>query len=249
MLKLLRILLLGLAMVVVFVLGTLLCLVRPRHPNNVYLLGRLFHLACPLVGLKVSVRGREHVKGLESAIYIANHQSNWDIITHPGVLSPRTVAIGKNSLFWIPLFGPLFWLSGNLLINRENKAKAASTIGKVVERIRSRRLSIWMFPEGTRSKGKGLLPFKTGAFHIALQAGVPIVPIACSSYFGQVDLNRWDNGEVLIDIMPPIDVSDCQPAQLRDLLKQSRKQIADGIARLDREVRRPDSLTQSGAES
>ncbi|MDP5293104.1 1-acylglycerol-3-phosphate O-acyltransferase [Oceanimonas sp. CHS3-5] len=249
MLKLLRILLLGLAMVVVFVLGTLLCLVRPRHPNNVYLLGRLFHLACPLIGLKVRIRGRDNVKDLESAIYIANHQTNWDIITHPGVLSPRTVAIGKNSLFWIPLFGPLFWLSGNLLINRENKAKAASTIGKVVEKIRSRKLSIWMFPEGTRSKGKGLLPFKTGAFHIALQAGVPIVPVACSSYFGQVDLNRWDNGEVLIDIMPPIDVSECQPAQLRDLLKQSRKQIADGITRLDGEVRRPDSLTQSGAES
>ncbi|WP_107850898.1 1-acylglycerol-3-phosphate O-acyltransferase [Oceanimonas marisflavi] len=249
MLKLLRILLLGLAMVVVFVLGTLVCLVRPRHPNNVYLLGRLFHLACPLVGLKVSIRGREHVRSLDSAIYIANHQTNWDIITHPGVLSPRTVAIGKNSLFWIPLFGPLFWLSGNLLINRENKAKAASTIGKVVEKIRSRKLSIWMFPEGTRSKGKGLLPFKTGAFHIALQARVPIVPIACSSYFGQVDLNRWDNGEVIIEIMPPIDVSDLEPAQLRDLLKQSRKQIADGIARLDKEVRRPDSLTQTGAES
>lgn len=249
MLKLLRILLLGLAMVVVFVLGTLLCLVRPRHPNNVFLLGRLFHLACPLVGLKVKIRGREHVTALDSAIFIANHQTNWDIITHPGVLSPRTVAIGKNSLFWIPLFGQLFWLSGNLLINRENRAKAASTIGKVVDKIRSRKMSIWMFPEGTRSKGKGLLPFKTGAFHIALQAQVPIVPIACSSYYGQVDLNRWDNGEVLIDIMPPIDVSQYESAQLRDLLKLSRKQIAERIERLDGEARRPELLTQSGAES
>ncbi|OYD24617.1 1-acylglycerol-3-phosphate O-acyltransferase [Oceanimonas baumannii] len=249
MLKLLRILLLGLAMVIVFLLGTLLCLARPRHPNNVYLLGRLFHLACPLVGLKVKIRGRENVKELDSGIFIANHQTNWDIITHPGVLSPRTVAIGKNSLFWIPLFGQLFWLSGNLLINRENRAKAANTIGKVVEKIRSRKMSIWMFPEGTRSKGKGLLPFKTGAFHIALQAQVPIVPVACSSYFGQVDLNRWDNGEVLIDIMPPIDASQYEPAQLRELLKVSRKQIADRIEHLDQEVRRPEPLTQSGAAS
>ncbi|NHI01206.1 1-acylglycerol-3-phosphate O-acyltransferase [Oceanimonas sp. MB9] len=249
MLKLLRILLLGLAMVVVFVLGTLVCLVRPRHPNNVHLLGRLFHLACPIIGLKVRIRGRENVKGLESAIYIANHQTNWDIITHPGVVMPRTVAIGKNSLFWIPLFGQLFWLSGNLLINRENKAKAASTIGKVVDKVRHNRLSIWMFPEGTRSKGKGLLPFKTGAFHIALQAQVPLVPIACSSYFGQVDLNRWDNGEVLIDIMPPVDVSAWEPAQMRDLLKHCRKQIAERIIELDRQARRPETLTQPGAES
>ncbi|MBM7455483.1 1-acyl-sn-glycerol-3-phosphate acyltransferase [Oceanisphaera litoralis] len=239
MLKLLRLFLLALAMVVVFVLGTLVCLLRPRHPNNVHLLGRLFNRACPLVGLKVRVRGYEHARHLHSAVYIANHQSNWDIIALPGAVMPRTVAIGKNSLFWIPLFGQLFWLSGNLLINRENKAKAASTIGKVVDKIRQRNMSIWMFPEGTRSKGKGLLPFKTGAFHIALQAGVPIVPIACSSYFGQVDLNRWDNGELIVDIMPPISVEGYAPNQIRDLLKHSRQLIAERIAELDSEVRRP----------
>ncbi|WP_375057160.1 1-acylglycerol-3-phosphate O-acyltransferase [Zobellella sp. DQSA1] len=239
MLKLLRLLLLALAMIVVFVLGTLVCLLRPRHPNNVYLLGRLFHKACPLVGLKVRIRGYEHVKHLHSAVYIANHQSNWDIIALPGAVMPRTVAIGKSSLFWVPLFGQLFWLSGNLLINRENKAKAASTIGTVVDKIRRRNMSIWMFPEGTRSKGKGLLPFKTGAFHIALQARVPVVPIACSSYFGQVDLNRWDNGELIVEIMPPIDTQQHEPAHLRELLKHSRQLIADRIAELDTEVRRP----------
>ncbi|WP_417614332.1 1-acylglycerol-3-phosphate O-acyltransferase [Oceanisphaera sp.] len=239
MLKLLRLFLLALAMVLVFILGTVVCLVRPRHPNNVYLLGRLFHKACPLIGLKVRLRGHEHVEGLHSAVYIANHQSNWDIIALPGAVMPRTVAIGKNSLFWIPLFGQLFWLSGNLLINRENKSKAASTIGKVVDKIRHRDMSIWMFPEGTRSKGKGLLPFKTGAFHIALQAKVPIVPIACSSYFGQVDLNRWDNGELIVEIMPPIPVDGYAPQQIRDLLKHSRQLIAQRIVELDEEVRRP----------
>ncbi|MFC0676223.1 1-acyl-sn-glycerol-3-phosphate acyltransferase, partial [Brachybacterium hainanense] len=121
----------------------------------------------------------------------------------------------------------------------ENKAKAASTIGTVVDKIRQRNMSIWMFPEGTRSKGKGLLPFKTGAFHIALQAGVPIVPIACSSYFGQVDLNRWDNGELIVEIMPPISVEGYAPNQIRDLLKHSRQLIAERIAELDSEARRP----------
>ena len=68
-----------------------------------------------------------------------------------------------------------------------------------------RRLSIWMFPEGTRSRGRGLLPFKTGAFHTAMQAGVPIVPVVASSYANQIDLNRWDNGEVLIEMLPPLE--------------------------------------------
>ncbi|ART82898.1 1-acyl-sn-glycerol-3-phosphate acyltransferase [Oceanisphaera profunda] len=239
MLKLLRIFLLTLAMVLVFILGTVICVLRPRHPNNVYLLGRLFNKACILVGLKVIFRGYEHVKDLQSAVYIANHQSNWDIIALTGAVMPRTVAIGKSSLFWIPLFGQLFWLSGNLLINRENKAKAASTIGKVVDKIRQRNMSIWMFPEGTRSKGQGLLPFKTGAFHIALQAQVPLVPIACSSYFGQVDLNRWDNGELIVEIMPPISVEGYEPKQIRDLLKHSRSILSNRIAELDLEARRP----------
>lgn len=239
MLKLLRIFLLTLAMVLVFILGTVICVLRPRHPNNVYLLGRLFNKACILVGLKVIFRGYEHVKDLQSAVYIANHQSNWDIIALTGAVMPRTVAIGKSSLFWIPLFGQLFWLSGNLLINRENKAKAASTIGKVVDKIRQRNMSIWMFPEGTRSKGQGLLPFKTGAFHIALQAQVPLVPIACSSYFGQVDLNRWDNGELIVEIMPPISVEGYEPKQIRDLLKHSRSMLSNRIAELDLEARRP----------
>lgn len=239
MLKLLRICVLLLAMVLVFILGTVVCLLRPRHPNNVYLLGRLFNKACILIGLKVIFRGYENVKDIQSAVYIANHQSNWDIISLTGAVMPRTVAIGKSSLFWIPLFGQLFWLSGNLLINRENKAKAASTIGTVVNKIRQRKMSIWMFPEGTRSQGKGLLPFKTGAFHIALQAQVPLVPIACSSYFGQVDLNRWDNGELIVEIMPPISVAGYEANQIRDLLKHSRRIMSERIAELDLEARRP----------
>ncbi|ART80853.1 1-acylglycerol-3-phosphate O-acyltransferase [Oceanisphaera avium] len=239
MLKLLRILILALAMVAVFILGTLICLVRPRHPNNVYLLGRLFNQACKIIGLHVTFRGYEHAKNIKSAVYIANHQSNWDIIALTGAVMPRTVAIGKSSLFWIPLFGQLFWLSGNLLINRENKAKAASTIGTVVDKIRQQNMSIWMFPEGTRSQGKGLLPFKTGAFHIALQAQVPLIPIACSSYFGQVDLNRWDNGELIVEIMPPIAIEGYDAHQIRDLLKHSRKLLSERIDELDQEVRRP----------
>ncbi len=118
-----------------------------------------------------------------------------------GAVQPGVVAVGKKSLLWLPFFGLIFWLSGNVLIDRSNRSRAIGTIGQVVERIKNRGTSIWMFPEGTRSKGRGLLPFKAGAFHTAVQAEVPVVPIVCSSYFGQIDLNRWDNGEVLLEVM------------------------------------------------
>ena len=73
--------------------------------------------------------------------------------------------------------GELYWLTGNILIDRANRSKAMDTISQVAEQIKKNKVSVWMFPEGTRSRGRGLLPFKTGAFHAAIAAQVPIVPI------------------------------------------------------------------------
>ena len=78
---------------------------------------------------------------------------------------------------------------------------------ELARRINKDNLSIWMFPEGTRSRGRGLLPFKTGAFHAAIAAGVPIVPVVCSTTHNKIDLNRWDNGKVICEMMDPIDIS------------------------------------------
>uniref|UniRef100_UPI00329A493D 1-acyl-sn-glycerol-3-phosphate acyltransferase n=1 Tax=Salmonella enterica TaxID=28901 RepID=UPI00329A493D len=69
-----------------------------------------------------------------------------------------------------PFFGQLYWLTGNLLIDRNNRAKAHSTIAPVVNHFKKRRISIWMFPEVTRSRGRALLPFKTCAFHAVIAA-------------------------------------------------------------------------------
>ena len=64
-----------------------------------------------------------------------------------------------------------------------------------------------MFPEGTRSRGRGLMPFKTGAFHAAIAAGVPIVPICVSTTSGNINLNRWNNGHVIVEMLAPVDTS------------------------------------------
>lgn len=237
MLKFFRVLLLGILMVCWFVLGLLLCLARPRHRNNSYLLSRWgLHLACPLLGIKVKLIIPEQCLNLGPAIYAANHQTNWDIMVMTGVVRPGVVAVGKKSLVWLPLFGILFYLSGNILIDRSNRARAIDTIRQVVDRIRNKKLSVWMFPEGTRSRGRGLLPFKTGAFHTAMQAGVPIVPIVASSYAGQVDLNRWHNGEVLVDVLPALDSQRWQRDQVRECADEVRTLMADHLAKLDAEV-------------
>ena len=148
MLKLARVLLLGLLLIFWFLFGLLLCLVRPRHPNNVYVFARMYHAVCPLIGLKVRVTVADEVKSVGPAVYVCNHQSNYDIFTVTGAVQPGVVAVGKKSLLWLPFFGLIFWLSGNVLIDRSNRSRAIGTIGQVVERIKNRGTSIWMFPEG-----------------------------------------------------------------------------------------------------
>ena len=237
MLKILRLGLLGVLMLVWFVLGLFICLLRPRHRTNVYWLSnRMMHRVYPLLGIKVTVTIPDECKNLGPAVYVANHQTNWDIVVLTGAVQPGVVAVGKKSLVWLPLFGILFYLSGNILIDRSNRSRAIDTIRQVVDKIRSRQISIWMFPEGTRSRGRGLLPFKTGAFHTAMQAGVPIVPVVATSYAKQIDLNRWDNGEVLIEMLPPIDPSGWEREQVRECADHVRELMKAKLEELDRRV-------------
>lgn len=212
------------------------CLFKPRNPSHVYVFCRWFNQLHKLVGLELIHRGKERVTGVPKAVYISNHQNIFDFVTSPGMLMPRTVSIGKKSLLWIPFFGQLYWITGNILIDRENKSKARNTIQQVVEAIHKRDLSVWMYPEGTRSKGRGLLPFKTGAFRMAIEAGVPIVPVCVSSIHQKIDLSRRNNGIVIAEMMDPIDVSGYKINEARELADKCHELMAAKIAELDREV-------------
>ena len=109
-------------------------------------------------------------------------------------------------------------------------------MSELARRINEDNLSIWMFPEGTRSRGRGLLPFKTGAFHAAIAAGVPIVPVVCSTTHNKIDLNRWDNGTVICEMLEPIDVSGYSRENVRELAEHCHDVMQNRIAELDREI-------------
>ena len=158
------------------------------------------------------------------------------MITAANIVQPTTVTVGKKSLLWIPFFGLLYWLTGNLLIDRDNRAKAHSTIAKVVDEFKRKRISFWMFPEGTRSRGRGLLPFKTGAFHAAVAAGVPIIPIVVSTTHNKIKLNRWKNGLVIVEMLPPVDVAAFEKESVRKLATHCRELMQAKLNELDAEV-------------
>ncbi len=146
----------------------------------------------------------------------------------------------KKSLIYAPIFGILFYLSGNILIDRENKKKTGSEFLKVVNKIKNDKTSVWMFPEGHRSKGQGMLPFKSGAIRTAALAGVPIIPFVISSYQGQLNLNRWNNGEVIIEMLDPISYNDLPKSEYKQATNDLRDLMISKIKELDKEVKRPE---------
>ncbi|CUS48515.1 MAG: 1-acyl-sn-glycerol-3-phosphate acyltransferase [Idiomarinaceae bacterium HL-53] len=236
MLAAIRILILGLFVVVAGALGSLFCLLRPFHRNNTSLWANVFGSVHPLLGVKMEIRVPDEVKNGGPFVYVANHQNSWDIFTMSRALPPGTVSVGKKSLKWVPFFGQLYWLAGNILIDRKNSSRAHGTIGKTVDALNKKNLSIWLFPEGTRSYGRGLLPFKTGAFHSATGAQVPIVPVCMSTTHNQIKLNRWNNGKIILEMLPPISTEGYRRENIRELMAKVYDQMLNTIERLDSET-------------
>ncbi len=239
MIALLRIIAVAIFAVLMFVFGCGYCLLSPRNPKNAFVIGRQFSRMARIFGYKLELRLPEGAYEQGQHVYIANHQNTWDLFTVSAAITPKAVTVGKKSLVWIPLFGQIYWLTGNILIDRFNRSKAVGTIEQVINRMKeSDHLSVWMFPEGTRSRGRGLLPFKTGAFHTAIGAGVPIIPIVCSTTQGKLNLNKWDNGHVIVEMLPPISTEGCDKAQVRKLAETCREQMKAKLEQLDAEVDR-----------
>ncbi|CAM5220273.1 1-acylglycerol-3-phosphate O-acyltransferase [Alishewanella longhuensis] len=234
MIAVVRIFLLVLFFLLSTVAGLLVCLCRPFHPNNVALFSKWYGKVSWILGIEVEIRRDPAIQVGEPYVYIANHQNNLDLFTLSGSVLPRTVTIGKKSLKYIPFFGQLYWLSGNFLIDRDDKTKALNTMLAAAERIANQKISVWMFPEGTRSYGRGLLPFKMGAFHIALEANVPLVPVCMSTTHQQFKLNRWNNGKVIIQMLAPVNLT--KEHNIRQFAKDLRTQMAAQISELDVEL-------------
>ncbi|WP_114787788.1 1-acylglycerol-3-phosphate O-acyltransferase [Vibrio tetraodonis] len=236
MIALLRVFAVAIFAIVMFIFGCGYCLLSPRNPKHVFTFGRLFSKMSRVFGVTLELRIPSDAYQRGQHVYIANHQNNWDLFTVSSAVTPKVVTVGKKSLAWMPLFGQLYWLTGNILIDRANRSKAKSTIDQVVDNMKASEVSVWMFPEGTRSRGRGLLPFKTGAFHAAVGAEVAVVPIVCSTTCG-LKLNRWNNGHVIVEMLPPVSSEDFDKGNIRDFANICHQQMKDKLQALDEEVR------------
>lgn len=234
MLQILRLATLGLYFLVASAINFLICFARPFNPDNSRLCGWMYSApALRILGLQVRLETEGMLSQPNPFIVVANHQSNWDLFVLGCAVPRRTVSLGKKSLKWIPFFGQIYWLAGNILIDRGNAFRAKQAMLKTTDVLLHQDTSIWVFPEGTRNLGQGLLPFKKGAFQMAINAGVPIVPLCCSSYKTRMDLKRWRSGSIVIRTLPPIATTGMTLDDMPALMARCRAQMVACLETLD----------------
>ncbi|MEP6924566.1 MAG: lysophospholipid acyltransferase family protein, partial [Pyrinomonadaceae bacterium] len=130
-----------------------------------------------LCGVKTLLRGAENLKSDETYVFISNHRSYLETAIVEAHLGRHVGIISKKELLKLPVAGRLMGYIDMLAIDRSNPKRAVETMQDAVRRIHNG-LSVVVFAEGTRAMPGELLPFKKGAFHLAIEAGVPIIPIA-----------------------------------------------------------------------
>jgi len=162
-----------------------------------------------LSGAKVRVTGRERLDPQQPYVFISNHRSYLDTATlflHTG---RRIGLLAKKELLKVPILGYGMGFVNVMAIDRSNRERAMETMEAATARLRGR-LSFGVFAEGTRARPGELLPFKKGAFYMAVQAGVPIVPVAIKNtdvLMGK-GTGQAKSGIIEMSLLPPVDTTD-----------------------------------------
>lgn len=186
------------------------------------------------MGLKVKCIDTENFDLDGAKIIVSNHQHNIDLFINAYAMPKSTVSLGKKSIAWIPFFGQMFWLAGNVLIDRSNKRKAKETLDKALRDIKRTGRNIWILPEGTRVLEPGVLnPFKKGAFNLAIQGEFPVIPVAISTIKGKISFKKWNSGTVYLKVLKPIPTKGLKKEDAKKIAETSRSQIMETIKELD----------------
>jgi lysophosphatidate acyltransferase len=182
-----------------------------------------------LTGVRIEVEGAEHLQKEEARVIVANHQSSLDVLIMTAIVPPNCVVIAKRSLRFIPLFGTYMVMARNILIDRKNHQCSMAMLSKAGESIKNEQLSVFVFPEGTRSRlaEASMLPFKKGAFHLAQQAQVPVVPAVFSNYrhiFNSTE-RIWRSGVIRVKILPPRSTEHLTPEKITYFMNEVREDM------------------------
>ena len=176
-------------------------------------------------GVRVSVEGLAHLgDGREVFLVMSNHQSHYDVPVLFQALPLRLRMIAKQELFRVPIWGEAMRVSGFVAIDRRDRDRAIASLALAKRRMVEEGVSIWIAPEGTRSRDGRLGPFKSGGFHLALDAGLRVLPV---TLVGTFDVLR--SGSTALGVGTPVRVVVHAPIDPRDYGHARRGALSDAV--------------------
>ena len=183
---------------------------------------------CATALIRVTVVGKEHYNPKKSYIFIANHQSLLDIFLIYGWLNSRFKWIIKEEARQVPLVGKACESAGHIFIDRSNGVKAKRSMEKAEEKLRNGS-SVVIFPEGSRTRNGTIGKFKRGAFTIAADLHLPVVPITIRGAFEAMPPHSLyiKPGRMEMVIHPPMETTHLKNTNLNDFIAQTHKIISD----------------------
>ncbi|NNK05717.1 MAG: HAD-IB family hydrolase [Deltaproteobacteria bacterium] len=192
-------------------------------------------LAASAAGIDLRVEGQEHLWSHRPAVFIFNHQSGLELVLLLKLLRRDFTGIAKQEIRHNPIFGPLFQAAGAVFIDRSDTAKAIEALGPAVEALRHGR-SLIIAPEGTRSTTTAVGPFKKGAFHLAMDANVPVVPVVFRNVLDALPKGALVVRPAVVEavVLPPVDTSHWTHDTLEDEISKVRDRyiaILEGSAK------------------
>ncbi len=208
--------------------------------NLAHLVGRFWARCIVFVSrVKVSVQGLENIERGTTYVYMANHQSMFDILALLGYLPVQFRWLAKMELFQIPVFGYSMTRAGYISIDRSNRKSAYKSLQEAAQKI-ARGVSVMVFPEGTRSSDGQIKPFKVGGFYLAISSGRPIVPVVIlgSHHVMPKGTLRIRPGQIVLSINRPIETTpynnktkEVLMESVRSTMKRDLEKIAQGARR------------------
>lgn len=187
--------------------GIVWLLFSPGNRQTLYVFGLVFCRGLArMMGWRVEVENREWLEAFRPCVIVGNHQSFLDVVTFGSVFPHRTVSAGKREIGKIPVFGWFYKLSGNLIIDRGDARQSRGSLDAAAAAMRDEKIAVWLMPEGHRNIAPELLPFKSGAFRLAVAAQAPIIPIVCEPLTVIVDTKRHlaRRGRLRVRVLAPV---------------------------------------------
>jgi putative phosphoserine phosphatase/1-acylglycerol-3-phosphate O-acyltransferase len=196
-------------------------------------------LGLALAGIRIKVvAGQEHLTAPRPCVFVFNHQSKLDAGIVFKLLRNGFTGIAKKEARKIPVIGRILASSGVVFIDRANTDKAIAQLAPAVAKLRDEGVSLALSPEGTRSATPRLGPFRKGAFHIAMQAGVPVVPVVVRNA-GELmwrGAQLMHPGTVEVRVLPPVDTTDWKPETVAAHAEQVRDMFVHTLANWQEDV-------------